>query len=162
MKTIIFILLGLFTFSLLSSQAQDYPLLPDHAGTFEVIDWGVYTHWDCGFTKTEKTANYQKIIGITELVRKNPVFINQKGFNCYVYVFAKNCPDKFGYGIPSELSFGFGDWFLSDAGKPVFQHIEPPSWKLHVNYLNQIIGSSFNYGAPQPTEPPKRCLIMRN
>jgi len=155
MKVATFILVGLFTLSMLSSFAQDRKLLPNHPGTFKLIDWGVYTHWECGFTKTEKTDNYQKIIRITDLVRKNPLFVDQKGFECETYVYAKTCPDKFNYGIQSELSFGFGDWFLSDEGKPVYQKIEPPSWKLHVNYLNQIIGSSFNYGAPKPTEPPK-------
>jgi hypothetical protein len=94
-------------------QAQDYPLMLDHPGTFKLIDWGVYTHWNCGFAKAETTANYQKIIGITDVVRKNPVFNNQKGFDCETYVFAKNCPDKNGYGIPSELSFGFEDWFMN-------------------------------------------------
>jgi len=156
MKNKFFFVIGLiFLLPLTSNSQNDYPLIPDHPGTFKLIDWGVYTHYDCGFTKAETTANYQKIIRITDLVRKNPLFIDQKGFECETYVYAKTCPDKFNYGIQSELSFGFGDWFLSDAGKPVFQHIEPPSWKLHVNYLNQIFGRSFNYGAPKPTEPPK-------
>jgi hypothetical protein len=154
MKTIILTLISLFTFSMISSSAQDYPLLPDHPGTFEVIDWGVYTHWDCGFTKTEKTANYQKILGITELVRKNPVFINQKGFNCYVYVFAKNCPDKFGYGIPSRLRFDFGDWFM-DKGVAKFYKIEPPSWDVIINSLENTFGPNYSLGAPKPTEKPK-------
>ena len=134
--------------------AQDYPLILDHPGTFTLIDWGVYTHWDCGFTKAETTANYQKIIGITDLVRKNPVFINQKGFECETYVYAKNCPDKFGYGIPSELSFGFGDWFM-DKGQPTFYKIEPPSWKMQVNNLHNFAMGSYGMGASKPTEKPK-------
>jgi len=83
MKNMIRLLFYLsFSLSILESHAQDYPLLPDHPGTFKLIDWGVYTHWNCGFTKAEQTANYQKIIGISDLVRKNPVFTNQKGFEC--------------------------------------------------------------------------------
>jgi len=138
----------------LSVQAQDYPLILDHPGTFKLIDWGVYTHWDCGFTKAETAANYQKIIGITDLVRKNPVFIDQKGFNCETYVYAKNCPDKFGYGIPSELSFGFGDWFM-DKGQPKFYKTEPPSWKVLVNNLNNFAGSSYSSETSKPTEEPR-------
>jgi hypothetical protein len=138
-----------------SVQSQEYPLLPDHPGTFKLIDWGVYTHYDCGFTKAEKAANYEKIIGITDLVRKNPVFVNQKGFECETYVFAKNCPGKFGYGIPSEISFGFGDWFM-DKGQPKFYKIEPPSWKLQVNNLNSFAGSSFSSVTSKPTEEPKQ------
>ena len=137
-----------------SIQAQDYPLLTDHPGGFKLIDWGVYTHWNCGFTKAETTANYQKIIGITELVRKNPVFTNQKGFECETYVFAKNCPDKNGYGIPSELSFGFCDYF-SDKGKVSIYRIEPPSWKLQVNSFGSFIGGSFGLDASKPSEKPK-------
>jgi hypothetical protein len=137
-----------------SAQAQDYPLIPDHPGTFKLIDWGVYTHWDCGFTKAETTANYQKIIGVTDLVRKNPVFINQKGFECETYVFAKNCPDKYGYGIPSEIRFGFGDWFM-DKGQPKFYKMEPPSWSIKVNSLDNVFGGNYSFGASKPTEKPK-------
>jgi hypothetical protein len=137
-----------------SVSAQDYPLLTEHPGTFKLIDWGVYTHWNCGFTKTETTANYQKIIGITDLVRKNPVFIDQKGFECETYVMAKNCPDKFGYGIPSVIRFGFGDWFM-DKGKPYFYKIEPPSWSILVNDLKTVFGANYSLGASKPTQKPK-------
>lgn len=142
------------TFAQLTVNAQDYPLIPDHPGTFKLIDWGVYTHWDCGFTKAETAANYQKIIGITDQVRKNPVFINQKGFECETYVFAKNCPGKFGYGIPSEIRFGFGDWFM-DKGQPKYYKIEPPSWTIQVNNLNYFASSSYSSGTSKPTEKPK-------
>jgi len=134
--------------------AQDYPLLPEHPGTFKLIDWGVYTHYDCGFTKIETTANYQKIIGITDLVRKNPVFTNQKGFDCETYVYTRNCPDKYGYGIPSRLSFGFEDWFM-DKGKEKKYSIEPPSWSIVVNDLSSFAAGSYNLGASKPSETPK-------
>jgi hypothetical protein len=134
--------------------AQDYPLIIDHPGTFKLIDWGVYTHYDCGFTKTEQTANYQKITRITELVRKNPVFIDQKGFDCETYVFTMDCPDKFGYGIPSRLSFGFEDWFM-DKGQAKKYGIEPPSWNIKVNSLNNVFGGNYSLGASKPTDPPK-------
>ena len=147
-------------------QAQDYPLLTDHPGTFKLIDWGVYTHWNCGFTKAETNANYQKIIGITDVVRKNPVFTDQKGFDCETYVYAKNCPDKNGYGIPCELSFGFCDWFMN-KGKPGTYRIEPPSWKVQVNHFDSFAngGVSYAQGASKPTEPPKQgfnCETWKN
>lgn len=140
--------------SILESNAQEYPLLPDHPGTYELIDWGVYTHWDCGFTKVEKTANYQKIIGISDLVRKTPVFTNQKGFNCFAYVFAENCPNKFGYGIPCKIRFDFGDWFM-DKGVAKFYKIEPPSWSIFANTLEHVFGPDYSLGAEKPTEKPK-------
>lgn len=137
-----------------SVHAQDYPLIPDHPGIFKLIDWGVYTHWDCGFTKAETTANYQKIIRLTDLVRKNQVFIDQKGFDCETYVYTMNCPNKYGYGIPSRLSFGFEDWFM-DKGQPKKYKIEPPSWSIIVNSLDNVFGSNYSLGASKPTEKPK-------
>jgi len=136
------------------AKGQDYPLITDHPGTFKLIDWGVYTHYDCGFTKAETTANYQKITGITDLVRKNPVFINQKGFDCETYVYAQNCPTKYGYGIPSRLSFGFEDWFR-DKGQPKKYKIEPPSWSIVVNDLSYFATNTYGLGAQKPSETPK-------
>lgn len=137
--------------SCLSYAQKNNPLLPDYPGTFKLIDWGVYTHSDCGFTKAETTANYQKITGIANLVRKNPVFINQKGFDCEVYVYAMDCPDKFGYGIPGRLSFGFEDYF-SDKGQVKKYKIEPPSWSLTVNSLQNVFGANYSPGASKPSE----------
>ena len=155
MKTI-FLTLLCITIVLFPAHAQkDLPLLTDHPGTFKLIDWGVYTHWNCGFTKGEKSANYQKIVGLTDLVRKNPVFIDQKGFDCETYVYARNCPDRYGYGIPSELSFGFEDWFMN-KGKPAKYKIEPPCWKVQVNHLSSFANSgSYAYGTAKPSETPR-------
>lgn len=135
--------------------AQDYPLITDHPGTFEVIDWGVYTHYDCGFSKAETTANYQKITGITDAVRRNPVFVNQKGFDCQVYVFAIECNNKADYGIPGEIRFDFGAWFM-DKGQVKVYKIEPPNWKLQVNHFNSLTNKiTFGYNASKPTDRPK-------
>jgi hypothetical protein len=147
-------LLIIWVIAFQKNNAQDYPLLPEQPGTFKLIDWGVYTHWDCGFTKAETTANYQKIIAITDLVRKNPVFTNQKGFDCETYVYAMNCPDKFGYGIPGRLSFGFEDWFM-DKGQAKKYKIEPPSWNIIVNTVENAFGANYSLGASKPTEKPK-------
>ena len=155
MKKILHLTLLLCFFCQLLNAQKEYPLILDHPGIFKLIDWGVYTHWNCGFTKAETTANYQKIIEITDVVRKNPVFTNQKGFECETYVYAKNCPDKNGYGIPSELSFGFCDYF-SDKGKVSMYKIEPPSWKVQVNHFGSFAGKgSFSYDTSKPSEKPK-------
>ncbi len=154
MQTIAFILISLFAFSMISSFAQGPPLILDHPGTFKLINWNAYTNYDCGFTKAETTANYQKIISITDLVRKNPVFLDQKGFECVTYVMCEECPDKFGYGIPSLIRFGFGDWYMS-KGQPVYYNIEPPSWSILVNNLSIFAAGSYNLGASKPTKTPK-------
>ncbi len=154
MKNKLFLLPFLFFLLAYNLAAQDYPLILDHPGTFKLIDWGVYTHYDCGFTKTEQTANYQNITRITDLVRKNPVFIDQKGFDCETYVFTMDCPNKFGYGIPSRLSFGFEDWFM-DKGQTKKYGIEPPSWNIKVNSLDNVFGGNFSLGASKPSGPIK-------
>jgi len=154
MNTNTIILINILVMSQIVAKGQDYPLITDHPGTFKLIDWGVYTHYDCGFTKAETTANYQKITGITDLVRKNPVFINQKGFDCETYVYAQNCPTKYGYGIPSRLSFGFEDWFR-DKGQPKKYKIEPPSWSIVVNDLSYFATNTYGLGAQKPSETPK-------
>jgi hypothetical protein len=154
MKTVTSTLITLFLLTQIIVRAQDYPLILDHPGTFKLIDWGVYTHYDCGFTKAETTANYQKIIRITDLVRKNPVFIDQKGFDCETYVYTMDCPGKFGYGIPSRLSFGFEDWFM-DKGQAKKYKIEPPSWSVIVNSLDNAFGANYSLGASKPTETPR-------
>lgn len=154
MKAINVLFISCFLTGSLHTLAQDYPLLTEHPGAFKLIDWGVYTHYSCGYTKTETTINYQKIKALTEVVRRNPVFINQKGFDCETYVYAKNCPDKNGYGIPSELSFGFCGYY-SNKGKVSISRIEPPSWKVKVNDLNSFTGRSYGQGASKPTEPTK-------
>jgi hypothetical protein len=87
-------------------------------------------------------------------VRKNPVFTNQKGFNCFAYVFAENCPNKYGYGIPCKIRFDFGDWFM-DKGVAKFYKMEPPSWSIMVNSLDNVFGGNFSLGASKPTEKPK-------
>jgi len=152
MKKIIFHLISILLFCSINSNAQNSNLLPDHPGTFKLINWNVYTNYDCGFTKAETTANYQKIIGVTDLVRKNPVFIDQKGFECETYVVCVECPDKFGYGIPGLIRFGFGDWYMY-KGQPVYYNIEPPSWSILVNTLDRAFGGNYSLGASKPAKP---------
>ncbi|MHC1775402.1 MAG: hypothetical protein AB9834_08325 [Lentimicrobium sp.] len=154
MKVKLFLLSVLVILLAYNLAAQDYPLLPDHPGTFKLINWNVYSNYDCGFTKAETTANYQKITGIADAVRRNPVFTNQKGFECETYVMCMECPDKSGYGIPSLIRFGFGDWFM-DKGQAQFYKIEPPSWSIKVNSLGNIFGGNYSPGASKPTENPK-------
>ncbi len=41
--------------------SQELPLLNEKQGTFEILSRTNYNSSDCGFTKTEITANLQKI-----------------------------------------------------------------------------------------------------
>ncbi len=133
---------------------KEPPLILDKQGAFKLIDWGVYTHYDCGYTKAETTANYQKIIGITDAVRKNPVMSDMKGFDCQTYVFAHPCDPKAGYGIACDIRFDFGAWVLL-KGQPQVYKIEPPNWKLQVNHLGSFANKGFAFNSLKPSDKPK-------
>ena len=144
MKTFTFrLMITVFVLGQLSLSAQEPKLLLDKPGTFKIVDWGVYTHYDCGFTKAETTANYQKLVAITDAARRNPVLNNIKGFDCQSLLYSGRCDNRFGYGISSEISFEFCSWSL-DKGKEVKWIIEPPSWAFQVNSISSFIGGGFN------------------
>ena len=54
--------------------AQEYPLVLNKQGSFTMTDWGAYTHYDCGYTKTETAANYQKLLAVINAIKKQTLF----------------------------------------------------------------------------------------
>jgi hypothetical protein len=42
-----------------------------------------------------------------------------------------------------------------DKGQPKFYKMEPPSWSIMVNSLDNVFGGNFSLGASKPTEKPK-------
>lgn len=151
---------GIILILLISSiYAQESPLLLDKQGTFKIIDWGVYTHYDCGFTKTETSANYLKLVEITDVVRNNPVLQTPKGFDSQARLYARNCDKKFGYGIPCEISFEFC-YFFTNKGKEIKADIEPPNWDVQVNQLRPVLGKGFDYIANTPSGKTKPGFDM--
>jgi hypothetical protein len=123
--------------------AQEYPLVLDKQGSFKVTDWGAYTHYDCGYTKAETSANYQKVLAVINAMRKgNPVLNELKGFDAELLLFAQDCDPKFGYGIPSRLTFGFCSW-INFKGKEVRNKIEPPAWYMNFNILGNVGNRSY-------------------
>lgn len=121
-----------------TSQAQDAKLVADKQGSFKIIDWGIYTHFDCGFTKTETDAHAQKIRNIIGYLReKNLVLKETKGFMGQATLFAKDCDRRADYGIPGSIRFEFCAFFLNKEGKEVYSTIEPPSWYLLVNVMDK-------------------------
>lgn len=124
--------------------AQEYPLLLNKQGSFTMTDWGAYTHYDCGYTKTETAANYQKVLAVINTVKKaNPVLNELKGFDADLLLYAQQCDPKFGYGIPSRLRFGFCSW-INFKGKEICGKIEPPAWYLNFNVLGNMGSSSYD------------------
>jgi hypothetical protein len=123
--------------------AQEYPLVLDKQGSFKVTDWGAYTHYDCGYTKAETSANYQKVLTVINAIRKGNTVLNElKGFDAELLLFAQQCDTKFGYGIPTKLTFGFCAWFIY-KGKAVCNKIEPPAWYMNFNILGNTGNQSY-------------------
>ncbi len=136
--------------TLFHANAQDSKLLMDKPGAFKVVDWGVYTHYNCGFSKTETTLNYQKLNNIVATMRKNPVLTELKGFDCWPTFFAENCDPKFGYGIPANIHFEFHTWsFYAKSGKEGRWDIEPPHWDIVVNDIRPF-GNGQSYAVNKP------------
>lgn len=126
--------------------AQDYPLILDKQGTFKILDWGVYDHYDCGFSKAETNANYLKLVELTDAIRGNPVLQTMKGFDSQARLYAMYCDKKSGYGIPSQISLEFCYYYLN-KGKEEKAVIEPPNWYIQVNKLTSGMAHGFNYTA---------------
>ncbi len=132
--------------------SQDSKLLMDKQGICKVVDWGVYTHFNCGFTKTETTFNYQKLNNIVTSVRQNPVLAALKGFDLIPTFFAENCDPKFGYGIPANIHFEFHTWSLfAKSGKEGRWDIEPPHWDIVVNDIRPF-GNGQSYAVNKPNK----------
>lgn len=123
--------------------AQEYPLVLNKQGAFKMTDWGAYTHYDCGYTKAETSANYQKVLAVIDAIKKaNPVLNELKGFDAELLLFAQQCDPKFGYAIPSKLTFGFCSWIMF-KGKETCNKIEPPAWYMNFNILGNIGNQSY-------------------
>lgn len=146
-----YLLAHLLLFSLLPfANAQDSKLLLDKPGAFKIVDWGVYRHYNCGYSKTETSFNYQQLNNIVATVRKNPVMTELKGFDCMPTFFAVNCDPKFGYGIPSSIHFEFHTWSLyKKSGKEGRWDIEPPHWDIVVNDIRPF-GNGQSYAVNKP------------
>ena len=124
---------------LVGIQGQELPIIPDHAGTFEILSRTNYASLECGFTKAEMTANLQKISELVGIVRKNPVLSDLKGFDSRARIYNTiNCRDDGAYGVPSRISFEFADWFRNKDGTAARILIEPPEWSLIINKLVPI------------------------
>lgn len=139
----VFLLLQTAIFISANLCAQEYPLVLNKQGSFKVTDWGAYTHYDCGYTKSETSANYQNVLGIINAIKKNnPVLNDLRGFDAELLLFAQQCDPKFGYGIPSKLTIGFCSWIIF-RGKEVCNKIEPPAWYMNFNVLGNIGSAAY-------------------
>jgi hypothetical protein len=117
----------------LSLTAQEFPLVTDKQGTFQILSRTDYVGYDCGYTKAEVAANLQRITDIVNTVRQNPVLSENKGFESRARIITLGCDDVGGYGIAAGIKFEFSSFFRNKDGMVTYNAIEPPEWSLYIN-----------------------------
>lgn len=115
---------------------QELPLIPEKQGTFEILSRTDYASPDCGFTKTDMSANLQKINELVSIVRRNAVLAELKGFDGRARIYNSIACQYAGfYGVPARISFEFAAWYRMKDGKEVRGLIEPPEWSIYINTI---------------------------
>lgn len=127
--------------------AQELPLVPDKPGTFTILKRTDYVGYDCGFTKTEITANLERIADLVNVIRQNPVLSDIRGFEGRARIYNLNCKEVAGYGIPSRISFEFSSFFRRKDGTVTMNAIEPPEWSIYLNQAKPGWGASYSHDA---------------
>jgi len=128
---------------------QESKLILDKKGEFKITTWTIYSCTDCNYTKVEEKANYSKLTALTDVLCKNPVLQDIKGFDCNVMLYSEFYGDKkFGYGIPGKMSLQFCYFFNAKNGKVGTATIEPPSFGIHINQLLSTSCNSLGFNAP--------------
>ncbi|MDD2306523.1 MAG: hypothetical protein PHP53_17600 [Prolixibacteraceae bacterium] len=156
MKSVL-IILSILVFAV-GSKAQELPLILDHPGTFEILKRTDYASTECGFTKAEVAANFQKITELVILVRNNPVLSELKGFDGRVRIYNSiACQYEGVYGVPARISFEFAAWYRLKDGREVRGLIEPPEWSIYINTIQPGWTSGFSrkpdfFGVPEKKE----------
>ncbi len=123
--------------------AQEFNLQLDKKGTFKVVNWSVYGMSNTDYTKSETDANYKKLTEICEVVHKNPVMSENKGFDCEAMLYGMDYPKAVSYAIPCNLSFHFCYFYFDKNRKELRANIEPPNWSILVNRLIPFSNGSF-------------------
>ncbi len=155
------LLLFLFLTGFMSLCAQDLSVFTDKPGTFEILSRTDYASSECGFTKTDMTANLERIKDIIAVVRQNPVLSDIKGFNgrARIHTMSMTCKRPEWYGVPARIAFEFSSFFLNKEGEMAFNTIEPPSWSLYINDLIPGWSDSFDSRYGYFTAPLKKETI---
>jgi len=132
--------------------AQSGKMVLDKPGTFKVVNWSVHGMSGTDYTKTEKDANYKKLVDLANIIKQNPVINSPLGFDCEAVLYGAGFDKKNGYGIQCNFALHFLYFFINNKGNSVRFNIEPPSWTIVVNKLDCMAGGSLGYNAQKPTE----------
>jgi hypothetical protein len=131
----------------LSLTAQEFPLVTDKQGTFQILSRTDYVGYDCGYTKAEVAANLQRITDVVNTVRQNPVLSENKGFEGRARIITISCNEVEGYGIPAGIKFEFSSFFRKKDGTVTYNAIEPPEWSLYINQARPAWNASYGHDA---------------
>jgi len=137
----------IFLGTVTTAGAQEFPLITEKQGSFQILSRTDYVGYDCGFTKAEITANLQRITDIVNTVRQNPVLSENKGFEGRARIMTLSCKDVGGYGIPAGIKFEFSSFFRNKDGLVTYNAIEPPEWSLYINQAIPGWGASYGHDA---------------
>jgi hypothetical protein len=113
--------------------SKELPLILDKQGTFKMLSRTDFTLPNCGFTKADMTENLKELTALVDVMRKNPVMAELKGFEGKARIYNVICNDQDRYGVPSRISFEFCSWFENKNGTPEYIAIEPPEWSIIIN-----------------------------
>lgn len=128
-----FLILAVAFSFLCNARAQFARDLWERPGTFEILSRTDYTMPEGGYTKTDVTANLERLKNLIAAVRLNPVLADIKGFNGRARIYTVTYQLQNCYGVPSRISFEFSSFFYNKEKKVVFNSIEPPEWSVYVN-----------------------------
>ena len=145
------LLIFLVLFNCLNTMSQESKLLPGKAGVFKLKYFDVYERDECNYTKTETAANYQKLLVLTALLRRNPVIGNPEGFDCVLSKTIERCMPQYDYGIPCQVWIDFCSWSM-ESGREICWTSEPPEWYLNVNRLRTFGAAGFNVTTDEPSQ----------
>lgn len=150
---------GFFLIIVLSSIfTKGQTLLHDKKGEFKVVNWSVYGMGGSDFTKTETDANYKKLVTVTDVVRKNPVMNELKGFDCEALLVGSSYDKNKDYGIPCVLTFDFCYFYKNSKGKELRANIEPPHWDIIINKVRAYDNGTFGGQTSTPSFTPKKSF----
>ena len=142
------------------SISKELPLILDKQGTFKMLSRADFTLPDCGFTKAEMTENLKELTALVDVMRKNPVLAELKGFEGKARIYNVLCNDRDRYGVPSRISFEFCSWFVGKNGTPTYGAIEPPEWSLIINKQRVFTIANFEPDKTYFTVPSKKETIV--
>ena len=130
-------------------RAQDKVLLTEKPGTFRIrqgilngLSMDLYGK-ESNFSASEAEAALNELEELVHIFRQCPVLKEIKGFDADCDLGAGRYSSKYGFGVPSTLTFYLRTWSLY-KGKEAQWIIEPPQWRMEINMTDKYRDNGFN------------------